>query len=163
MEDGLAEAIDEGKVGPRDDPKARAKILSEEFGWDKDLAKKIWCFGPDTTGPNMLTDVTKGVHHSENQRFLDLMAARDNFWVKTSGPERLTKAGSPFDDALPFAKTLVENFPDRVLWGTDWPHPNMKKEAPDDGVLVDRIPLIAPTAELQRKLLIDNPMRLYWP
>ena len=108
-------------------------------------------------------DVTKGVNHPENQRFLDLMASRDNFWVKTSGPERLTKAGSPFDDALPFAKTLVENFPDRVLWGTDWPHPNMKKEAPDDGVLVDRIPLIAPTAELQRKLLIDNPMRLYWP
>lgn len=50
MEDGLAEAIDDGKVGPRDDPKIRSKILSEEFGWDKDLAKKIWCFGPDTTG-----------------------------------------------------------------------------------------------------------------
>jgi elongation factor 2 len=64
MEDGLAEAIDEGKVGPRDDPKVRSKILSEEFGWDKDLAKKIWCFGPDTTGPNMLVDVTKGVQVS---------------------------------------------------------------------------------------------------
>ena len=61
MEDGLAEAIDDGKVGPRDDPKLRSKILSEEFGWDKDMAKKIWCFGPDTTGPNMLVDVTKGV------------------------------------------------------------------------------------------------------
>ena len=53
-------------------------------------------------------------------------------------------------------------FPERVLWGTDWPHPNMPKEAPDDGVLVDMIPKIAPTAELQRKLLVDNPMRLYW-
>ncbi|KAK9815818.1 hypothetical protein WJX72_010164 [[Myrmecia] bisecta] len=63
MEDGLAEAVDDGKVGPRDDPKARGKILAEEFGWDKDLAKKIWCFGPDTTGPNMLTDVTKGVQY----------------------------------------------------------------------------------------------------
>ena len=50
IEEGLAEAIDEGRVGPRDDPKIRSKILSEEFGWDKDLAKKIWCFGPDTTG-----------------------------------------------------------------------------------------------------------------
>lgn len=50
MEDGLAEAVDDGKVGPRDDPKARSKVLSEDFGWDKDLAKKIWCFGPDTTG-----------------------------------------------------------------------------------------------------------------
>ena len=43
IEDGLAEAIDEGRVGPRDDPKIRSKILAEEFGWDKDLAKKIWC------------------------------------------------------------------------------------------------------------------------
>ncbi|KAK9915055.1 hypothetical protein WJX75_004191 [Coccomyxa subellipsoidea] len=63
IEDGLAEAIDEGRVGPRDDPKIRSKILAEEFGWDKDLAKKIWCFGPDTTGPNLLTDVTKGVQY----------------------------------------------------------------------------------------------------
>ena len=57
---------------------------------------------------------------------------------------------------------LVERFPDRVMWGTDWPHPNMKKEAPDDGLLVDYVPKIAATAELQRKLLVDNPMRLYW-
>ena len=63
MEDGLAEAVDEGRIGPRDDPKARSKILAEEFGWDKDLAKKIWCFGPDTMGPNMLTDITKGVQY----------------------------------------------------------------------------------------------------
>ena len=63
MEEGLAEAIDDGKVGPRDEPKARSKILVDDFGWDKDLAKKIWCFGPDTTGPNMLTDVTKGVQY----------------------------------------------------------------------------------------------------
>lgn len=63
MEEGLAEAVDEGKIGPRDDPKTRGRILSEEFGWDKDLAKKIWCFGPDTTGPNLFTDVTKGVQY----------------------------------------------------------------------------------------------------
>ena len=50
----------------------------------------------------------------------------------------------------------------RVLWGTDWPHPNMKSHMPDDGHLVDMIPLVAPTAELQRKLLVDNPLRLYW-
>ena len=63
MEEKLPEAIDEGDIGPRDDPKTRSKILSEKFGWDKDLAKKIWCFGPDTTGPNMFTDVTKGVQY----------------------------------------------------------------------------------------------------
>ncbi|KAK4787490.1 hypothetical protein SAY86_011323 [Trapa natans] len=63
LEEGLAEAIDEGKIGPRDDPKVRSKILSEEFGWDKDLAKKIWCFGPETTGPNMVVDMCKGVQY----------------------------------------------------------------------------------------------------
>ncbi|KAK9988083.1 hypothetical protein SO802_028322 [Lithocarpus litseifolius] len=63
MEEGLAEAIDDGRVGPRDDPKVRSKILAEEFGWDKDLAKKIWCFGPETTGPNMVVDMCKGVQY----------------------------------------------------------------------------------------------------
>jgi 2-pyrone-4,6-dicarboxylate lactonase len=77
-------------------------------------------------------------------------------------PERLTVQGPPYDDVVPFAKKIVESFPDRVLWGTDWPHPNMTKEAPDDGVLVDVIPKIAPTAALQQKLLVDNPMRFYW-
>ncbi|OMP04056.1 hypothetical protein COLO4_09989 [Corchorus olitorius] len=63
LEEGLAEAIDEGCIGPRDDPEVRSKILAEEFGWDKDLAKKIWCFGPETTGPNMLVDMCKGVQY----------------------------------------------------------------------------------------------------
>jgi len=107
-------------------------------------------------------NVAKGVDHPENQLFHELMAKHDNFYVKVTCPERMTIAGPPYDDVVPFQKSLVERFPDRVLWGTDWPHPNMKKVAPDDGVLVDRIPIIAPTAELQRKLLIDNPMRLYW-
>jgi 2-pyrone-4,6-dicarboxylate lactonase len=107
-------------------------------------------------------NVAKGVDHEENLRFHRLMERKDNFYVKATCPERMTIAGPPYDDVLPFQKALVEKFPDRVLWGTDWPHPNMKKEAPDDGLLVDRIPLIATTAELQRKLLIDNPMRLYW-
>ena len=107
-------------------------------------------------------DVAKGVDSPENQRFHRLLAEHENFWVKVTGPERMTIAGSPFDDVAPFSRALVEKFPDRVLWGTDWPHPNMKKEAPDDGILVDRIPIIAPTPALQRKLLVDNPMRLYW-
>ena len=52
---------------------------------------------------------------------------------------------------VPFARAHRGAFPDRVIWGTDWPHPNMPKEAPDDGVLVDMIPKIAPTAELQQQ------------
>jgi 2-pyrone-4,6-dicarboxylate lactonase len=106
--------------------------------------------------------VAKGVDHPENQRFHRLMAEHENFWVKVTSPERMSLAGPPYDDVAPFAQMLVERFPDRVLWGTDWPHPNMKKQAPNDGVLVDRIPIIAPTPALQQKLLIDNPMRLYW-
>ena len=96
------------------------------------------------------------------QRYLRLLDRHTNIWTKVSGPERLTVAGAPYDDVVPFGRTLVESFPDRVLWGTDWPHPNMPVEAPDDGVLVDVIPRIARTPELQQALLVDNPMRLYW-
>ncbi len=107
-------------------------------------------------------DVKKGVDHADNQRFHRLLDRHRNFWVKVTCPERMTVAGPPYDDVVPFAKRLVDQFPDRVIWGTDWPHPNMKKEAPDDGVLVDRIPHIATTPALQQQLLVDNPMRLYW-
>jgi 2-pyrone-4,6-dicarboxylate lactonase len=107
-------------------------------------------------------DVRKGVDHPQNQRFRRLMDRHANFWVKATCPERMTVTGRPYDDVVPFARTLVERFPDRVLWGTDWPHPNMKKEAPDDGQLVDYVPRIAPTAALQQALLVDNPVRLYW-
>ena len=107
-------------------------------------------------------DVTKPVDGPEFGRFMALME-RDNIWSKVSCPERLSKIGPPaYDDVVPFARTLVERFPNRVLWGTDWPHPNMKDHMPDDGALVDFIPRIAPTEMLQRQLLIDNPMRLYW-
>mgnify|MGYP003361854385 FL=1 len=108
-------------------------------------------------------DVNNGVDHPDFQRFVDLLTRNDNIWTKVSCPERLTVAGPPYDDVVPFARHLVERFPDRVLWGTDWPHPNMKSHVPDDGQLVDVIPRIAPTEALQKALLIDNPMRLYWP
>lgn len=108
-------------------------------------------------------DVTKGVEHPDFQRFVQLLEENKNFWTKVSCPERLTVAGSPYDDVIPFGKYLVERFPDRVLWGTDWPHPNMKSHVPDEGILVDVIPRIAVTSEAQQRLLVDNPMRLYWP
>lgn len=107
-------------------------------------------------------DLRKGLEHPDFQRYMRLLDSHRNIWCKVSGPERLTVAGAPYDDVVPFARTLVERFPDRVLWGTDWPHPNMPVEAPDDGVLVDVIPKIARTPQLQRALLVDNPMRLYW-
>jgi 2-pyrone-4,6-dicarboxylate lactonase len=108
-------------------------------------------------------DVTRPVDGPEFERFLRLMREHGNIWSKVSCPERLSKSGPPeYDDVVPFARRLIETFPDRVLWGTDWPHPNMKSHMPDDGKLVDYIPRIATTPELQRKLLEDNPMRLYW-
>jgi len=109
-------------------------------------------------------DVSKAVDGKEFNLFIKLMQENPNFWTKVSCPERLSKAGPPrYDDVVPFSRRIIEQFPDRVLWGTDWPHPNMKTHMPDDGNLVDMIPRIAVTQELQRKLLIDNPMRLYWP
>lgn len=108
-------------------------------------------------------DVGLGAAHSQFKRFIRLMSDNPNFWVKVSCPERLSVTGPPYDDVVPLARTLVERFPNRVLWGTDWPHPNMKTHTPDDGMLVDRIPHIASTSALQHKLLVENPMRLYWP
>jgi len=108
-------------------------------------------------------DVSQPVEGPEFQRFVRLMAEHGNVWSKVSCPERLSRVGPPgYADVVPFARHLVERFPDRVLWGTDWPHPNMKEHMPDDGHLVDVIPHIAPTLELQQKLLVENPMRLYW-
>jgi len=107
-------------------------------------------------------DVAKGVDHPDFQRFIDLMDANPNIWTKVTCPERLSVQGPPYDDVIPFAQAIVERFEDRVLWGTDWPHPNMKSHMPDDGELVDFIPKIARTPEQQRKLLVENPLRLYW-
>lgn len=107
-------------------------------------------------------DVSEGVDGAGFQSFIQLLEDNPNIWTKVSCPERLTIDGPEYDDVVPFARTLVERFPDRVLWGTDWPHPNMKSHVPDDGVLVDVIPRIATTETARQKLLIDNPMRLYW-
>lgn len=107
-------------------------------------------------------DVGNGVDHPDFQRFVRLMDDNANIWSKVTCPERLSLQGPPYDDVVPFAARIVERFPDRVLWGTDWPHPNLKSHMPDDGALVDYIPRIAPTEDLQRRLLVENPMRLYW-
>ena len=115
-------------------------------------------------------DVRKPVDGPEFELFVRMMREHENIWSKVSCPERLTFTGPPalngernaYRDVVPFAKRLVDTFPDRVLWGTDWPHPNLKDHMPDDGLLVDYVPHIATTAELQRKLLVDNPTRLYW-
>ena len=91
---------------------------------------------------------------------IELMQRDEKCWVKVCGCERVSSAGPPFTDAVPFARRIVETAPDRVIWGTDWPHPNVKA-MPNDGDLVDLVPLFAPEAELQHKILVANPARLF--
>lgn len=108
-------------------------------------------------------DVSKDANGAEFDLFVKLLTENENIWSKVSCPDRLSLTGEPlYEDVVPFARRIVETFPDRVLWGTDWPHPNMKTHMPDDGELVNFIPRIARTDSLQQKLLVDNPMRLYW-
>lgn len=115
-------------------------------------------------------DVTQPVGGPEFTRFLRFVDAND-VWVKVSCPERLTVTGPAalhgerhaYTDVVPFGRRVVAEFPDRVLWGTDWPHPNLTDHMPDDGLLVDHVPHVAVTAEQRHKLLVANPMGLYWP
>jgi len=101
-----------------------------------------------------------GLEQKPFRTLLDLME-NPLAWVKVCGPERVSTAGKPFHDAIPFARMLMERFPDRVLWGTDWPHPNVKW-MPNDGELVDLFALFSSDETLRRKVLVDNPTRLYW-
>ena len=115
-------------------------------------------------------DVSLPVSGPQFALFQKFMREHPNVWSKVSCPERLSVTGpkalngeqNAYTDVIPFAKAIVEEFPNRVLWGTDWPHPNLKDHMPDDGLLVDFIPHIASTPELQYQLLVDNPNRLYW-
>ena len=99
----------------------------------------------------------KGVEQPAFKALLELVRM-DNCWIKVSGSERISFP--PYDAAVPFARALIETAPDRCLWGTDFPHPNPTHEA-DEADLVDLIPEFAPDAVIQKKLLVDNPARLY--
>ncbi len=121
------------------------------------------------------SDVSLPVNGPQFELLVKFMREHTNVWSKVSCLERLSVSGpkalngepglqdGAYRDVIPFARRIVETFPDRVLWGTDWPHPNLKDHMPDDSPLVDFIAHIATTPELQKKPLVDNPMRLYWP
>ena len=104
-------------------------------------------------------DASKGLQQADFLALLGLMTDR-KFWVKVSGMDRITRLGPPYLDAQPFARKLIAEFGDRVLWGNDWPHPN-HTHIPDDGELVDLLSSIAPTSELLERLLVSNPQRFY--
>ncbi|HEU5156121.1 MAG TPA: amidohydrolase family protein [Streptosporangiaceae bacterium] len=160
---------------PKPDEYYRGLVdLIAEFGWHivvyfeaADLAERWELF---TRLPTVIVvdhmgrpDVTQPVDGPDFALFRRLMHEHENVWAKLSGAERLSVSGPPgYDDFVPFARNIAETFPDRVIWGTDWPHPNMKSHMPDEGDLVDLVPRIAPSDDLRRRLLVDNPMRLYW-
>ena len=108
-------------------------------------------------------DVRQGPDGPDIQAFRKLLESREDIHFKPTCPDRLLNAGPPWDAFVQAVAPLVADYPDRCIWGTDWPHPNQQNILPDDGLLVDIIPQIAPSREAQRKLLVDNPMRLYWP
>ncbi|MGF7169251.1 2-pyrone-4,6-dicarboxylate lactonase [Sphingobium xanthum] len=109
-------------------------------------------------------DVTQGPDGADMKAFRGLLDSRPDIWFKATCPDRLEEpAGPPWDDFARAVAPMVADYSDRVIWGTDWPHPNMQNAIPDDGALVDMIPRIAPTPELQQKLLVTNPTLLYWP
>ncbi|HZE60409.1 MAG TPA: amidohydrolase family protein [Burkholderiales bacterium] len=104
-------------------------------------------------------DAGKGIEHVDFRALLALLKNK-HVWVKVSGSERISRQSAPWKDAAPFARKLVQEAGDRAVWGTDWPHPNLK-EVPDDGDLIDLIADMAPSEAERRALLVDNPQRLY--
>jgi predicted TIM-barrel fold metal-dependent hydrolase len=102
----------------------------------------------------------EGVEQAPFQTLLEFMKD-ENYWVKVCGLERISATGAPFHDGIPFAQKLIEAAPDRIIWGTDFPHPNISGDMPNDGDLVDLLALVAPDETLRQKILVDNPHRLY--
>lgn len=107
-------------------------------------------------------DVSQGSDGADMKAFRALLDARDDIWFKATCPDRLDPSGDPWNAFAEAVAPLVADYPDRALWGTDWPHPNMQDAIPDDGHLVNMIPRIAPSSSQQHKLLVTNPMQLYW-
>ena len=102
-----------------------------------------------------VVDAAAGLDQPAFRNLLSLVERDEKCWVKITGPERISRTGPPFHDAVPFARALVETAPRRVLWGTDWPHPNISRHMPNDGDLVDLIPLFAPDVAVQKRVLVD--------
>ncbi len=110
--------------------------------------------------------IDKGVGDPEFQRYLQLFRDKNDCYAKLTCPERLTGSSKPEDwsKVLPFARALAEEFPDRVITGTDWPHPNMKEgQMPNDGELLNRWiwEVAGRNADTLKRILVDNPRRLF--
>jgi len=116
--------------------------------------------GPVVIDHMARVDLRHGLDGPAVRSLMDLLD-RGNVWVKVSGADRVSAQGAPYADAIALAALLVERFPERVMWGTDFPHPNILGTAPDDGLLVDLIELMAPTQALREALLVTNPAEFF--
>lgn len=103
----------------------------------------------------------EGVGYPPFRTLVDLV--RDgNTWVKLSAPNRLGVGDlPPWDEVIPLAQTLIEARPDRMLWASDWPHPNKFGDQPNDADLIEQLELWAPDPELRHQILVENPVELY--
>jgi 2-pyrone-4,6-dicarboxylate lactonase len=103
-----------------------------------------------------------GLEQKPFRSLLDLYRNNPLAWIKVCGAERVSVGKRPFRDAVPFAQALIAVDSKRILWGTDWPHPNITKDMPNDGELVDLFGEICPDADTRKRILVDNPSRMYW-
>ncbi len=103
-----------------------------------------------------------GLEQKPFQALLALYRENPLAWIKISGAERVSVGKRPFADAVPFARALIAVDAGRLLWGTDWPHPNITKDMPNDGELVNLLAEMCPDAAVRSRILVDNPTRMYW-
>jgi predicted TIM-barrel fold metal-dependent hydrolase len=103
-----------------------------------------------------------GLGQQPFQALLALFRNNPLAWIKICGAERVSVGKRPFRDAVPFAQALIAIDPGRLLWGTDWPHPNISKDMPNDGELVDLLGEMCPDPATRRRILVDNPTHMYW-
>ena len=157
----------------------RAVERAVEFGWSIDLhidaknllaqEKRIRALPAPVVIDHMARiDLAEGLDQPAFQLLLDLLKDK-KFWVKVTGADKLCKSGVhayfglPFVEVVPFARAVIAAAPDRILWGTDWPHSNnfAPGKTPNDGDLLDLLGEFAPDEEVRRKILVDNPAALY--
>jgi predicted TIM-barrel fold metal-dependent hydrolase len=105
-------------------------------------------------------DIAAGLGQPAFHLMIDLLK-NHGWWIKLSNGDRISLAGHPFDDVVEYAQHLIEAAPDRTIWGTDWPHPMYSGTMPNDADLVDLLHRFAPNEEEFRRILVENPARLF--
>jgi len=154
----------------RDLPALASRVA--QFGWHveflfaghdlPELAPMLRALtAPITIGHFGYMPAAQGVSYPPFQTLLALVA-EGNTWVKLSGPNRLGVGDlPPWPEVIPLASALIEANPDRMLWATDWPHPNKYRDQPNDADLLEQLELWAPDEAMRHRILVDNPATLY--